>query len=120
MRDAESSRAASFQSKRCQAPPLTATTATPTKAIFRRFLPLTQRRVAVGVLCFALLCCTCNLSRLAPLAHAAAQQQATASPVEVLSGEYTDPNEPDTPISFYTENGKLIMESERMVPTSLN
>ncbi len=81
---------------------------------------MTQRRVAVGALCFALLLSTSQASHPAPLAHAAALQQATASQLEALSGEYTDPNEPDTPISFYTQNGKLILESERMVPTTLS
>ncbi len=36
-----------------------------------------------------------------------------------LVGEYTDPHEPDTPISFYVQDGKLIVESERNVPTEL-
>jgi hypothetical protein len=85
---------------------------------------LTQRRVAVGALCFALLFTSNKTLRLAPLAHAAALQQASASAsataqLEAISGEYTDPNEPDTPISFYTKDGKLILESERMVPTTL-
>ena len=39
--------------------------------------------------------------------------------LDALSGEYTNPNDPDTPISFYTQDGKLILESERMVPTAL-
>jgi putative CocE/NonD family hydrolase len=36
-----------------------------------------------------------------------------------LAGEYTDPNEPDTPISFYAQDGKLMVESERQVPAPL-
>ena len=43
----------------------------------------------------------------------------TAAQLEALSGEYTDPNEPDTPISFYVQNGKLVYENERRVPTEL-
>jgi hypothetical protein len=39
--------------------------------------------------------------------------------LEALAGEYTDPHEPDTPISFYVKDGKLIVESERNVPTEL-
>lgn len=39
--------------------------------------------------------------------------------LQALAGEYTDPIEPDTPLSFYVENGKLIGESDRMVPTEL-
>ncbi len=36
-----------------------------------------------------------------------------------MSGEYTDPNDPDTPVSFYVKDGKLVAESERLVPTEL-
>ena len=39
--------------------------------------------------------------------------------LEALVGEYTDPREPDTPISFYVQDEKLIVESERNVPTEL-
>jgi putative CocE/NonD family hydrolase len=39
--------------------------------------------------------------------------------LEALAGEYTDPHEPDTPINFYVQDGKLIVESERNVPTEL-
>ena len=39
--------------------------------------------------------------------------------LETLAGEYTDPHEPDTPISFYVQDGKLIVESERNVSTEL-
>ena len=39
--------------------------------------------------------------------------------LEGLAGEYTDPHEPDTPLSFYVQDGKLIVESERNVPTEL-
>jgi hypothetical protein len=39
--------------------------------------------------------------------------------LEALSGEYTDPIEPDTPLSFYVQDGKLFYESERRVPTEL-
>jgi hypothetical protein len=50
--------------------------------------------------------------------HRAAQAPSAAS-LENLAGEYTDPYEPDTPISFYVQNGKLEMESERNVPLEL-
>jgi putative CocE/NonD family hydrolase len=42
-----------------------------------------------------------------------------AAQLEALAGEYTDSVEPDTPLSFYVENGKLIVESERRVPAEL-
>ncbi len=50
---------------------------------------------------------------------AAAAQQQTEAQLEKLSGEYTNAPEPDTPLSFYVQNGKLVAESERMVPTEL-
>jgi len=43
----------------------------------------------------------------------------SAAQLAALSGEYTNPHEPDTPISFYVQDGKLIVESERNVPTEL-
>ncbi|MDE3148914.1 MAG: CocE/NonD family hydrolase, partial [Acidobacteriota bacterium] len=50
----------------------------------------------------------------------AAQAEApTQTQLEALAGEYTDPNEPDTPLSFYVQGGKLTVESERGVPTGL-
>lgn len=36
-----------------------------------------------------------------------------------LAGEYTNPIEPDTPISVYVQDGKLIAETDRLVPTEL-
>jgi hypothetical protein len=43
----------------------------------------------------------------------------TAIQLEALAGEYTDPHEPDTPLSFHVQNGKLIVESEDIVPAEL-
>ncbi len=83
---------------------------------------MTQRRVALAALCFALLFSPGGSFRLASPAQAATLGQATSSAtsqLDALSGEYTDPSDPDTPISFYTQDGKLILESERMVPTTL-
>jgi putative CocE/NonD family hydrolase len=39
--------------------------------------------------------------------------------LEAFAGEYTDPSEPDTPLSFYVANGKLMVESERAIPAEL-
>lgn len=36
-----------------------------------------------------------------------------------LEGEYTNPREPDTPLSLYWKSGRLIYETERHVPTAL-
>ena len=58
----------------------------------------------------------CCLALLVPSRGIA--QTASAS-LESLSGEYTNPVEPDTPTSFYVKDGKLVMESERRVPTEL-
>ncbi|HEV2322430.1 MAG TPA: CocE/NonD family hydrolase [Terracidiphilus sp.] len=51
----------------------------------------------------------------------AARQAAEKSSfdLEALSGEYTNAAEPDTPFSFYPQDGKLVMESDRLVPTPL-
>ncbi len=48
-----------------------------------------------------------------------APAQTPAANLRALAGEYTDAAEPDTPYSFYEQNGKLVMESERRVPTEL-
>ena len=39
--------------------------------------------------------------------------------LEALSGEYTKAAEPDSPFSFYPDDGKLTIESERLIPTAL-
>jgi putative CocE/NonD family hydrolase len=44
----------------------------------------------------------------------------TPAQLQSLVGEYTDPIEPDTPLSFYISGGKLLVESDRKVPTELN
>jgi uncharacterized protein len=43
----------------------------------------------------------------------------TAAQLDALTGEYTNPIEPDTPLSFYVVDGKLMVESDRRVPTEL-
>ncbi|HEY1985886.1 MAG TPA: CocE/NonD family hydrolase [Terracidiphilus sp.] len=67
-------------------------------------------RVATGILCLV------SVSGLVLPAWAAAQ-----APVSLvaLAGEYTDSAEPDTPLSFYVQNGRLVVESERRVPSEL-
>jgi len=39
--------------------------------------------------------------------------------LKALAGEYTPAIDPDTPLSFYARDGKLYVESERLVPTAL-
>jgi len=43
----------------------------------------------------------------------------TAEQLGTVQGEYTDPESPDTPISFYARDGKLVFESDRQIPTEL-
>ncbi len=83
---------------------------------------MTQSRVAYAALCLAFLLSTNQALPLEPLAQEAVPQQAAApaaAQLNALSGEYTNPSDPDTPVSFYVQNGKLILESERQVPTPL-
>ena len=82
-----------------------------------------RHRAALAVFCLALLAVAPGPAGKPASAQAAAQTQPsapTAAQLETLSGEYTDPVEPDTPLSFYVRNGKLMIESERMIPTELN
>jgi hypothetical protein len=76
--------------------------------------------VALAVLCLVLFPTTPAVAR--PL-HSAQGAPAVATPtaaqLEAVSGEYTDRVEPDSPISFYVQDGKLFYESERRVPTEL-
>ena len=84
---------------------------------------MSRRRVALAALCLALLSSIHNRTWLSSPALAASPlQNATpsASQLEALTGEYTNPVEPDTPLSFYVQDGRLVAESERLVPTALN
>ena len=76
-----------------------------------------HRRAIIAILCLEL------LSVVPALALPTPQETQGAAPttaqLEALAGEYTDPHEPDTPISFYAQDGKLIVESERNIPTEL-
>ncbi len=83
---------------------------------------MTRRRVAFAALCFVLLFSTNRTLPVVPVALAESPLQATqpaTSQLDALSGEYTNPSDPDTPVSFYVQDGKLILESERQVPTTL-
>jgi len=68
------------------------------------------------VLCLALTSATTLLEQAADQSKATAP---TTAQLEALAGEYTDANEPDTPISFYEADGKLVVESERSIPAEL-
>ncbi|MGA8673078.1 MAG: CocE/NonD family hydrolase [Terracidiphilus sp.] len=69
-----------------------------------------------AVLCLALVPVLSSHSRPA---FGAATNQAPAAPLDSFIGEYTNPNDPDTPLSFYVREGKLVAESDRLVPTEL-
>jgi len=73
------------------------------------------------VLCMALLLRAGGVAQTAPVSAQAEARQVVlpAAQLEALAGEYTDPIEPDTPRSFYEANGKLMVESERDIPTEL-
>ena len=84
-----------------------------------------RRQIAAAVLSIVLLPCAGRPALGASPANAptpaAARAQAApdTGPLEAMSGEYNDPNDPDTPVSFYVKDGKLVAESERLVPTEL-
>ena len=75
-----------------------------------------SRRILIPALCLFICLCTPVLVR--PITTISQAAPAPAQ-LDALSGEYTHPSDPDTPISFYVQDGKLVMESERMVPTTL-
>jgi len=78
---------------------------------------LSRFRILSAVVCLALVSPSRSFAGLG--AYPSAQSTPTDAQLENLAGEYTDPVEPDTPLSFYVENGKLITETERYVPTEL-
>jgi len=77
---------------------------------------LSRIRVALVVLCFVLVP---GGPAVSPPIALAARQLSSAAELQNFAGEYTDPSEPDTPLSFFVENGKLTFQSERSVPTEL-
>jgi putative CocE/NonD family hydrolase len=77
---------------------------------------LVRARALSAVLCLALIPVFSSHSRPA---LGAATNQAPAAPLESFAGEYTNPNDPDTPLSFYVRDGKLVVESDRLIPTEL-
>ena len=74
-----------------------------------------RRRAVLAALCLAPLFSAQGLLQL----QLQAQATTPAEQLEALSGEYTNSFEPDTPPSFYVQDGKLIYENERRVPVDL-
>jgi uncharacterized protein len=81
---------------------------------------LLSLRAATAALGFVLLASGPTVSFAAPRQAQAAEAPApTAAQLEALAGEYTGPDEPDTPLTFYPQDGVLVVESDRRVPTNL-
>jgi uncharacterized protein len=89
--------------------------------LLRGSVTLIRNRFASAALCVVLLPCACwpALGLSPAAASAAVQAGPDTGPLQAMSGEYTDPNDPDTPVSFYVKDGKLVVESERRVPVEL-
>ena len=79
---------------------------------------MNRLRAALAIIVLSLLSAAPVLLWSAP--HAAQEAPVAASAqLEALAGAYTSPDDPNSPISFYVQNGKLVVESERGVPTQL-
>jgi len=74
---------------------------------------LHHSRLALPVLCLALLAAAPGFAQPAPAAATSAHRQLS------LAGEYANPAEPDTPLDLYAIEGHLFVESERKVPAEL-
>ncbi len=73
------------------------------------------RRIAPAILCLALLLTIPAFASPTPQSSS----PVSATQLQALSGEYTDPNEPGNSLSFYAQNGNLVLESDWQVPTEL-
>jgi len=81
---------------------------------------LIRIRIALAFLSFALIpSASWSWPRLSPIAALVQANAPAAAQLEGLAGEYTDASDPGTPLSFYVQDGKLLVESERRVPTEL-
>jgi putative CocE/NonD family hydrolase len=75
------------------------------------------KRLSIAIIFLALLCLG---PQIGPFGFALqAQQSSPSASLDALAGEYADPVEPDTPYSVYVESGRLMVESERFMPTEL-
>jgi len=80
-----------------------------------RLLP---RSLIVFILfCFAFLAPASHGTQAAPAS--AVTVLPTVAQLEALAGEYANPAEPDTPLSFYVKEGQLFVASERGLPDAL-
>jgi putative CocE/NonD family hydrolase len=83
---------------------------------FEETLLLNRFRFVLAVLFLALLPCTHGLSQPTPQIQ---NDPPAAAQLAALTGEYTNPDEPGTPLSVYVANGKLVVETERNPPAEL-
>ena len=69
----------------------------------------------------AALLCSCLVLLFASFKcpYRLAAQEPSAAQLQALEGEYTNKADPDTPVSLYVRQGKLIFESARRVPVEL-
>lgn len=79
-----------------------------------------NRRVASAALCLLLLGSLPGFAvGPAGASAAVAAHGHDDGQLSLLEGEYTSATEPDVPVSFYVENGKLITESAQSVPETM-
>ncbi len=74
-------------------------------------------RVRAAFLCFCLVLLFLFTSFALPYRLVA--QEPSAAQLQALEGEYTNKADPDTPVSLYVQQGKLVFESARRVPVEL-
>jgi uncharacterized protein len=76
-------------------------------------------RTRAALTCCCLLVFSVHLARAGAQAPQA-QAAITAPQLGSFAGEFADPAEPDTQFSVYAQDGKLIIESARLIPTELH
>ncbi|MGA9061039.1 MAG: CocE/NonD family hydrolase [Terracidiphilus sp.] len=74
-----------------------------------------SRRAVLAAFCLALI----SIPSASAWPAAQSAQKAGAPQLEAFVGEYTNPADPDIGYSFYVQDGVLIVESDRRVPTEL-
>jgi uncharacterized protein len=82
--------------------------------------PLKRSRFVFASLGLAPVLLASTFSLNGALGSAQTAPQASPLPIQALSGEFTNPDNHATSISVYPQDGKLVIESSRMVPTTLN
>ena len=78
-----------------------------------------RSRVPLAALCLVLSSAFSECAFAAPQPDAQAVSGSSAVSLTAFSGKFVIPDDPDTPLSVYPQDGKLVVESSRMVPTTL-